>query len=194
MWRVLILLFIAISPSFANETESLTYTIITKGDTVGAIKMKKYVSNDTLIYEYLSDATVKFFGTHHVVSKKVCKYLNGKMIYAYTHTTENGDTKDHVVLTWQGKHYNVHETGDDFTQEEPVYFSTIRMFFEEPTSAVESIFAEVKLDFQELTKIADNTYEANGGWGKGGKYYYKDGKLIKALIFSPLIDFELHRM
>lgn len=194
MWKILVLLFIAVSPLVADEVESLTYTIITKGDTVGSIKMKKYTSKDTLIYEYLSDATVKFFGTHHVVSKKICKYLGGKMIYAYTHTTENGSTKDHVVLKWTGKQYNVHETGSDFTQSEPVYFSTIRMFFEEPSTSVKSIFAEVKLDFQELSKIDANTYEANGGWGKGGKYYYKDGKLVKALIFSPLIDFELHRM
>ena len=194
MWKFLFLLLIPVYPCFAGGIEKLSFSIVTKGDTVGLIEMKKYAKGDTLVYEYLSDATVKFFGKHHVVSSKVCKYVNGRMVYSNTLTTENGKVKDKVILHWRGKYYDVEEAGDYFKQEEPVFFGTIRMFFEEPTASVKSVFAEVKLDFQELSRLSDDSYKADGGWGKGGKYYYEEGKLIKALIFSPLIDFELHRL
>lgn len=175
-------------------TEVANYKITTKGDTVGELSVKRWTKGDTTYYEYNSEAKVRFFGMHHVISYKMCKYVNGKMVYANSFHHENGELKDSVVLHWKGSYYDVLENGSTDRIDKAVEFGMICFFFEEPPKDLKETFAEVKLDFREMSCTAKGCYQADGGWGKKSNYIYKNGKLILAEINSPIIDFELHRV
>lgn len=185
-------LFIQFSFAESNK-DTRTYKLVTKGDTVGLMTISRWVTNDTVYYDYLSDATVNFFGKHHVVSRKTAKYYGGKMLYCNTVQHENGELQDSVVLTWRGSYYDVYQNGDRLKQDKSVGVSTIAMFYQPPSSVVKEIFAEKKLAFQELTKVSAIKYEADAGWGRTNTYEYTStGKLKILTIDSPMIKFELH--
>lgn len=189
---ILNILFISFIFAGPNK-DTRTYKLVTKGDTVGLMTIHSWVNNDTTYYEYISDATVNFFGKHHVVSKKTSKYYGGRMVYCLTVQHENNELKDSVELVWKGSYYNVHQNGDNFKQDKSVAVSTIAMFYQQPNSMVNEIFAEKKLDFQELTKVSATKYEADAGWGRTNTYEYTTtGKLKQLTIDSPMIKFELH--
>ena len=79
--KKLIILVLLLAQTFVLLANNRMDYIITKdNDTVGKLTVNSFMSGDTIIYQYDSEATVKFFGSHHVVSSKVCKYLHGKMI------------------------------------------------------------------------------------------------------------------
>lgn len=173
--------------------ETASFRITTRGDSVGTLHLKRWMVGDTMVYEYNSEALVKFFGTHHVISYKLCKYVGKKMVYSNSYHHENGNLKDSVVLHWRGSYYDVLENGDKDKIDKLVEFGTICFFFNEPVN-IPMTFAEVKLDFMPLTCTAKGCYTADGGWGKKSNYVYKNGKLVNAEINSPIINFQLHRI
>lgn len=189
---ILNILFIPFTFAEPNK-DTRSYKLVVKGDTVGLMTIHRWERNDTIFYDYVSDATVNFFGKHHVVSHKTSKYYGGRMVYCLTVQHENNELKDSVELVWKGSYYDVHETGDSFKQNKSVAVSTIAMFYQQPSTSVKEIFAEKKLHFQELTKVSATKYEADAGWGRTNTYEYTTtGKLKLLVIDSPMLKFELH--
>ena len=189
---ILNILFIPFTFAGTNK-DTRTYKLIVKGDNVGLMTIHRWVDNDTTFYSYVSDATVNFFGKHHVVSHKTSKYYGGRMVYCLTVQHENNELKDSVELVWKGSYYQVHQNGDSFKQDKSVAVGTIAMFYQQPNSMVKEIFAEKKLDFQELTKVSAIKYEVDAGWGRTNTYEYTTtGKLKQLTIDSPMVKFELH--
>lgn len=190
--KLLFILCFAWPVLLAKGNVSIQYVITSDDDTVGHLTVSSWQSGDTMIYEYFSDATVKFFGSHHVISRKTCKYVGSKLVSSISTHYENGSLRDSVTLFWRGTYYDVYENGDYDKQTDAVNFGAIKMFFAEPKGEPK-VFAEVKLEFQDLTCTAKGCYMADAGWGRKNMYYYDiDGQLIRAEINSPLIDFQLH--
>lgn len=185
------LLFLQFSYADINK-DTRTYKLVVKGDTVGLLHISRWVQNDTIYYDYSSDATVNFFGKHHVVTYKTSKYYGGRMVYCLSIQHENGELQDSVEQVWRGTYYDVMENGDRYKQDKSVAVGTIAMFYSTPPSTVKEVYAEKKVEFQDLSKISATKYEADAGWGRTNTYTYSGGKLVLLTIDSPMVKFELH--
>lgn len=191
MLRILILslLFIFSKNGIAEEFE---YAIITKNDTAGYLHVSSWTQNDTVFYRYFSDAQTTILKTFHVVSERVCKYLDGQLIFSHCENVVNGDVRDAATTTWKGSYYEIIENDKKELENEAIDFSSVLLFFTEP-KYIEKTYSELKAQFLEFSKPAENTYKLSTGWGKHSTYFYENGLLTKAEIVTPFISFELIR-
>lgn len=178
---------------FANENaEKTVYTIITKNDTAGYLHVSTWEEMDTVFYSYYSDATTTLLKTFHVVSERICKYIDGQLIYSHSENIVNGDLRDKAITAWKGSHYEIINGDEQSVEADIIDFSSLLLFFSEPQN-IEKTYSELKAKFLGLNKEAENAYRIDTGWGRHSTYFYESGMLKRAEISIPLITFELIR-
>ena len=189
------LIIFLVLPTFllANEkAEKTVYTIITKNDTAGYLHVSKWIENDTVFYSYHSDATTTLLKTFHVISDRVCKYIDGQLVYCHSKNIVNGDIRDNATTAWKGTYYEVVNGGEKKIEDDIIDFSSLLLFFSEPQN-IEETYSELKAKFLGLKKEAENAYRIDTGWGRHSTYFYESGIMKRAEISIPLISFELVR-
>ena len=174
---------------------SQKYIIVFRDDTVGNFTVSKSMVNDTVVYLYQSVADIRVFKKYHVDVFKKTKYHNNRLIHSFARNIVNGKTRDETITTWnpQKMTYINNKDGDITEDNRPITFSGVRMFFDQPVNE-KTIFSELRVTFDEVSRGVDDSFEVNYGFRGGTTYFYKQGEPYKLIVDYFVVDFEMFRV
>lgn len=179
----------------ANATETTRYyDIKVAGFTIGEVKATRVIDGDRTEYEVNSLVSLWFFGTLRIEFTINSIYENGQFISSRTVSKSNrGEFLS--VLNWDGEKYIVDANSYNFSNQDtlfnPIYFSTVLMFFEEPEGSEEFLSENYGLT-SPMNRIDNEVIEVQID-GNNNKYFFENGELVKANMQSPIKNYVLKR-
>jgi len=179
----------------ANANETIRYYDITvAGFTIGEVKATRLIDGDRTEYLVNSLVSLWFFGTLKVEFTIHSTYENGQFISSRTVSKSNrGEFLS--VLDWDGEKYIVDANSYKFTNQDtlqnPIFFSTVLMFFEEPKGTEEFLSENYGLT-SPMKRLENEIIEVQID-GNRNKYYFEKGELVKANMQSPIKNYVLKR-
>ncbi|MFY0672234.1 MAG: hypothetical protein JXQ87_02440 [Bacteroidia bacterium] len=190
------LFFLAMAFTFNNppvtKTQTLQFDIVAFDKVLGQLDVMK-VSYDNNIY-YSSKTKVSFdvVKEFEVLFDFNVNFAEKRMQNSSIKASINGDVYANTETKKQGKeHYFVFKDGEKQKELiEKIEFATVQLYFDEPTN-ITRCYAEQQGSFNTITKIDEHVYKMRNEKGRENKYYYKNGKLKKAVIDSGLKEFEI---
>jgi len=151
------------------------------------------VAKDTLTH-YHVETRVSFWlfvkvNVHHI---QTAVYHGNKLLSSTVKTRSNkGDFSASVI--WNKKHYDVkvdmYKYKNDTTIVDPIHFNVMRFFFDEPKE-VKKVLADGNGMLAPVSFLKNSYYEVNVR-GERNKYFYKDGKLHRAVMDNPIKNYEI---
>lgn len=179
----------------ANATETTRYyDIKVAGFTIGEVKATRVIDGARTEYEVNSLVSLWFFGTLRIEFTINSIYENGQFISSRTVSKSNrGEFLS--VLNWDGEKYIVDANSYNFSNQDtlfnPIYFSTVLMFFEEPEGSEEFLSENYGLT-SPMNRIDNEVIEVQID-GNNNKYFFENGELVKANMQSPIKNYVLKR-
>jgi hypothetical protein len=189
-------LFICLYLFFCNSVkaqETIKYDVSIAGISIGEMIAKKEQKNQEIHYELKSNVSFWFFGKINLDYLTHAVYQGKKLVSAKMDSkTNRGDFNSNIL--WKEDHYEIHSSNYkhelDTTIYHPFEFSAAVFYFEEPKN-VDKFLAEAyglpspifrKKDFYEV--------DVNGN---KNRFYYKEGKLEKAVMEFPIKNYVIKR-
>lgn len=177
----------------ANETTRY-YDITVAGFTIGEVKATRFIDGDRTEYEVNSLVSLWFFGTLKIEFTINSIYENGQFISSRTVSKSNrGEFIS--VLNWDGEKYIVDANSYKFSNQDtllnPIYFSTVLMFFEEPKGSEEFLSENYGLT-SPMNRTDNEVIEVQID-GNRNKYFFENGELVKANMQSPIKNYVLKK-
>lgn len=188
-----VILVFFIPPFMAIGQEKREFDITVAGISIGDMTTSKTVNDDMTFYNVKSQVSFWFFGWISLDYAMDSEYKGTQLmkINGIYNTNRGGFA---TTIAWQDDHYMVNTRSYKFENNRPVrkplYHSSALFFFEEPYGVNESMadnFGLVCL----LQKVKDY-YELDVN-GDKNKYYYVDGKLDRAIMYSPIKNYVIKR-
>lgn len=193
MPRILVVLFLfLISFPLWSNTEVKRFDIELAGLKIGELTATR-VTRDTLIH-YHVETRVSFwlFVKVHVHHVQTAVYHNGRLLSSTVKTKSNkGDFSASVI--WNKHKYDVkvdmYKYKNDTTIVHPIHYNVMRFFFEEPKE-IKQVLADSNGLLAPVSFLKNSFYEVNVR-GERNKYFYKEGKLYRAVMDNPIKNYEI---
>jgi hypothetical protein len=188
----LILIFSS-SPDLAMGQEEVKYDVSVAGISIGEMTAVKKKSGQKTFYDVKSEVSFWFFGKINLDYLVKTEYQDKQLMFADVQSKSNrGDFR--TLIKWNKDHYQVdaknYKYDNNTPVRKPLYFSSAVFFFEEPKD-VKEFMAEGFGLVSPIRKIKDY-YEVDVN-GNKNKYYYVDGVLDKAVMYSPIKNYVVKR-
>ncbi|MCH7400394.1 DUF6134 family protein [Belliella kenyensis] len=176
-----------------GQAETIHFDITVAGISIGEMKAYREVSLNKEFYDLQSKVSFWFFGRVNLDYSIKSEFDGKKLKRANSKTNSNkGDFASSIV--WKDDKYHVKATSyqfeNDTTFYRPFLFSSSKMFFEEPVEIDLSIAENFGLPAK-VTKMKDY-YEVSVN-GNKNKFYYENGKIVKAVMQSPVKNYVIKR-
>ncbi|MCH7411244.1 hypothetical protein MM239_17740 [Belliella sp. DSM 111904] len=176
-----------------GQEETIDFEITVAGISIGEMKAYREVSKKKELYDLKCDVSFWFFGRVNLNYSIKSEFVEKQLMKANSKTKSNkGDF--YSLIQWVDDKYIVKATSyqfeNDTTFYEPFLFSSSKLFFEEPID-VESSLAENFGLPAKITKMKDH-YEISVN-GNKNKFYYENGKIVKAVMQSPIKNYVIKR-
>ena len=175
--------------------EVIEFEVSVAGFNIGEMTAKKSIQGANSTYEINSNVGFWFFGTVSVDFKIRSQY-EGKLLTAATATTKSNKGDFHSNVKWiadKGE-YKINATSYkyklDTVVNRPFHFSSVKLYFEEPKQQNEFMAENFGLP-SPIRKVNDY-YEVNVN-GNKNRFFYSDGKLVKAIMQSPIKNYVITR-
>lgn len=173
--------------------EEVKYDISVAGISIGEMTAVKKKVGQKTYYDIKSEVSFWFFGKINLDYLVKAEYLEKQLIMADAQSkTNRGDFR--TLIQWDKDHYNVDAKNYKYENNKPIgkplYFSSAVFFFEEPLNTRE-FMAEGYGLVATIKKVKDY-YEADVN-GNKNKYYYVNGILDKAVMYSPIKNYVVKR-
>lgn len=174
-----------------NSNSAATYDLFLGKKDIGDYDVQKLVSGTTTQYIATSKAEVNFFGKHKIEYSLKCVFEKGIMQNSEVRTYKNGKPKDVTIIQWDGAQYKINKNGEITFVNEPIYNSTIQLYFEDP-NGITKIFSESEAKFKSLTQGENEVYILSDlGEKKGTDYTYESDKLDNIHVNYVVTDFKV---
>lgn len=187
---LIVALLTSASCLFAQEN-TLYYSIINKGDTVGQMQISQRKSGNDIYYSVASEVTTKMLMTIKVNVQEEAKYHNKKLLTSSSQRTINGRPK-------ANKHTEAHEdyylvTDDkqtDTLHEKEILYDFSMLYFIEPENIkkVYSNYYQIDLPIQ---KQNEHSYQVTLPEGGSNTYYYTNGVCSRVDMKSALFNAQM---
>ena len=194
--RIAIVLFGAFSilSMGSLNAQTLNYSVVWKGDSIGIISANKYDSADFNVYTIKSKVEFWFFGIKTINYEYQSLYKQDTLVQAFTKYTRNGDTKAESSVILHDKAYNIMVDGIThiMTSPHPIGSSVTAIYHNEPI-LLSSIFSE---RFGEILKVNSpdpNHYFIEKPDGRQTEYYYENGICSKVIVDNFFTSFTFER-
>lgn len=189
----LFILVFFLHPSLVCGQEEAKYDISVAGISIGEMTATKTSVGNEIKYQLNSLVNFWFFGKISVDYNSNTVYRNKQLISAFSTThSKRGDFSSSIE--WHKDHYKVDAKTYKFENDNPVkkpfYYSSALLFFEEP-KLIKEFMAE-NFGLPSPVKKVKDYYEVDVN-GNKNRYYYIEGKLDKAIIYSPVKNYMVKR-
>jgi hypothetical protein len=176
-----------------GQQEKREFDITVAGISIGDMSAFKSVEGDLTYYTVKSRVSFWFFGWVTLDYTMKSEYKGNQLMKVNgISTTNRGDFL--TTINWQKDHYNVETSSYKFENKRPVnkplYHSSAVFFFEEPEGVKESMADNFGLA-SKIQKVKD--YYELDVHGDKNKYYYLNGQLDKATMYSPIKNYVIKR-
>jgi hypothetical protein len=189
-WKILLLILLAAQLWATPEVKR--FDIELAGLKIGELTATR-VSRDTLTHYHI-ETKVSFWlfvkvNVHHI---QTAVYHGEKLLHSTVKTKSNkGDFSASVI--WNRKQYDVkvdmYKYKNDTTILDPIHFNVMRFFFDEPKE-IKKVLADSNGLLAPVSYLKNSYYEVNVR-GERNKYFYKDGKLHRAVMDNPIKNYEI---
>lgn len=191
--RLLLILIIFFLPLMVFGQEEVKYDVSVAGISIGEMTAVKRKSGQKTFYEVKSEVSFWFFGKINLEYFVKTEFLEKQLLYADTQSkTNRGDFR--TLVQWDKDHYKVDSKNYKYENNDPIrkplHFSSAVFFFEEP-NGINQFLAEGYGLLSPIKKVKDY-YEVDVN-GNKNKYYYVNGVLDKAVMYSPIKNYVVKR-
>jgi len=185
-------LILVFSPIQAQERHE--YEITIAGFSIGGMTATKTLKGDTTTYLLTSKVSLWLFGQINIDYVTDVKYVGNRFIRSTVSSqTNRGNFLSRIWL--QDGAYQVDAKSYKYELEtmihENIDYSAVRLFFEEPNGRKKMI-AENYGVFGTIKNLGSSGYETLAN-GNKNRYTYLDGKLLRAVMHSPVKNYVIKR-
>jgi len=193
---LLVFLWMGISLGHAQTTkETASFEIVVLGLKIGSLTAQKTAGADSLLYSVDSRVKFWFFGDVDLKFLTRSHFKGGKVLKTYSESKTNRGFFDSKV-NWTGAQYQVDSKSYKYANRAPLkgplLWCSSKLFFQEP-SGNELFLSEVYGVSAQIKKISAGVYEIEVE-GNTNQYHYKNGKLEKIVVESPIKDYKVVRV
>ena len=193
---ILVLLWMPVSLGYAQATkETASFEIVVLGLKIGSLTAQKTAAADSLLYSVDSRVKFWFFGDVDLKFLTRSHFKGGKILKTYSESKTNRGFFDSKV-NWTGAQYQVDSKSYKYANRAPLkgplLWCSSKLFFQEP-SGNELFLSEVYGVSAQIKKISAGVYEIEVE-GNTNQYHYKNGKLEKIVVESPIKDYKVVRV
>jgi hypothetical protein len=189
-------LFLLLGVLWMNKAlaqETISFDITVAGIKIGEMEAEKKVYPNIENYEIKSKVKFWFFTWVEVVFEAYTQYDKGILLEAKSHTTSNkGDFSSQILLVNQQYLVNANSYKFENTKsvKAPIYLSTSKLYFEEPID--NSLFLAENFGLLSHVRKKGAYYEVEVN-GNKNRFYYENGKFVKAVMQSPIKNYVVSR-
>jgi hypothetical protein len=190
---LLLTMIIFLSPLMVFGQEEVKYDVSVAGISIGEMTAVKKNSGQKIFYDVKSEVSFWFFGKINLEYFVKTEYQGKQLMVADVQSKSNrGDFR--TLIKWNKDHYQVdaknYKYDNNAPVRKPLYFSSAVFFFEEPKD-IKEFMAEGFGLVSPIKKVKDY-YEVDVN-GNKNKYYYVNGILDKAVMYSPIKNYVVKR-
>jgi hypothetical protein len=185
-----------ISLGHAQTTkETASFEIVVLGIKIGSLTAQKTAGADSLLYSVDSRVKFWFFGDVDLKFLTRSHFKAGKVLKTYSESKTNRGFF-YSKVNWTGAQYQVDSKSYKYANRAPLkgplLWCSSKLFFQEP-SGNELFLSEVYGVSAQIKKISAGVYEIEVE-GNTNQYHYKNGKLEKIVVESPIKDYKVVRV
>ena len=189
----LFILIFSLSPFLVIGQEEVKYDINVAGISIGEMTAVKKKAGQKTFYDVRSEVSFWFFGRVELDYLVKTEYQDRQLMFSDAQSKSNrGDFR--TIIKWNKDHYQVDAKSYKYENNAPIrkplYFSSAVFFFEEPTNIKE--FMAENFGLASPIKKVKDYYEVDVN-GNKNKYYYVNGILDKAVMYSPIKNYVIKR-
>jgi len=188
IYTLIFLVATAFMPSSTNE--KVMFSVIQQNKKVGEMVGQKSTSADNVTYNCLTTATTRKIVNINVSTEYQVKLQEGKMHTAEAKITVKGFSYAHQFTKYCKE--NCKSNKNTTITNQTILCTSAMLFFEEPTNFTR-VYSELEDKFHPLKHKGNHIYEKTSLEGKVSRYYYQNGKLIKAEIDTGKTNFTMIR-
>lgn len=189
---LIFILFFSLSQSTTAQIAH-NFDITVAGFTIGEMRAKSWDAGDTTYYELRSEVSFWLFGQIKVDYLTEVVYVGKRLLRSKVESSTNrGDFLSRVWL--DRDRYRVDANSYKYelktTIEEPITYSAVRLFFEEPKEM--RMLAENYGVFGHVEPRTAGVFDSFAN-GNKNRYEYQDGKLMRAIMQNPIKNYVIKR-
>ena len=175
-----------------SAIEKREYDITAAGIRIGGMTATRENVNNQTWYTLHSEVSFWFFVRVRVVYSVKSLYQNNQLIAS---TVETHSNKGNFIstVTWSKDHYKVQVDGYKYKNAvpiaEPIRYNSARLYFEYPQS-ISTVLADNYGLMVPAENIQKDVYAVTVQ-GNKNKFYFKSGKIIRAVMHHPIKNFEV---
>jgi hypothetical protein len=189
----LLLLFVLFQQSAFGE--SLSYSVMKGGETIGHIHIDRTKKND--VTEYFFESTVKltFIFSIEVYDRMRVIFKGNQMLQAQLYRTLNGKVKVNNSATWNGKSYlMINKDNERSSLQHLIYLTTANLYYLEPANTT-AVFSEKFQKMIPVKRVGNKRYLLDLPNGNKTYYSYTNGicSMVEAETDWASLKFVLNR-
>jgi hypothetical protein len=175
----------------APSEKKLSFDMIWRGKSVGTLYATQKNIDSKIHYQSSTNIQIKFIKTFDINYEYDVLFDNQILQTAHVDINYNGNNHAQADTKRKNSEYQVTKDGKlKATFKEIVQYSTISMYFEEPVN-IKRCYSEQEGDFNTITHLGNNKYKKVNTSGRESFFFYKNGKLEKAIIDGGIVSFEM---
>jgi len=185
----ILLAFILLTSQLNAQT--MVYDITSKNNHLGQLSITKTQEKDLIKIEATSEVKVHLFISIDLKYKLTANYRNDSLIFSSVTTYVNGKLHSSRTTEKTGENYSVTKDGHLSKLYYPISYSGALLYWQEPIN-VANVYSEFDSIEKPIEVLGPGTYKlTDPKSGHLSKYYYSNGRLVKATIEHTLMSFTL---
>lgn len=167
--------------SLSIHGQQVEFTINIGSKEIGEITANKELIQNREVYKVVSDATFRIIWKYHRTSEMTVIYINDTLESSVSINKMNDDVKALSKFWKDDNGYKCHHQDKIEMEENPVLFSTVKLYFQEPVN-VDSVYSETFLEMSYLEDLGDHRYKLFLPGNRKNTYRYDNGILQEVKV------------
>lgn len=191
MKNYIFILFAFILLTSQLNAQTLVYDITSSNNQLGQLSVTKTQEKDLINIEMTSEVNAHLFISIDLKYRLTANYRNGSLIFSSVTTYLNGKLNSSSTTEKTGENYSVKKDGHLSKLYYPIFYSGVLLYLQEPIN-VSNVYSEFDNIKKPIEDLVHGIYQLDDPKsGHLSKYYYSNGRLMKATIGHSLMTFTL---
>lgn len=178
-------------PFALAQQKNISYTIVSKNDSIGTMKATQRISGDDAVYTLISVVETKILMTIQVNVQEEAHYHKEKLLSSSSKRIVNGRPKGNKQTNWASDGYVVTDDGKksriDFKS---IPYDFLKLYFKEPV-AVSQVYSDYYQKLLSIKTVNPHVYQIDLPEGGSNTYYYENGVCRKVDIRGALFNAQM---
>jgi hypothetical protein len=192
-WYLFFFSFVICQLAFVSSPpeKKLSFDMIWRGKSVGTLYATQKTTDSKIYYHSSTNIQIKFIKTFDINYEYDVLFDNSILQSANVDINYNGNQHAQTQTKRKNNEYQVIKDEKlETTFTETVRYSTISMYFEEPVN-IGRCYSEQEGDFNTIVHLGNHKYKKTNTSGRESFFFYKNGRLEKAIIDGGIVSFEM---